>query len=94
MDFSDLSLYDKYASSLSSSSLPTLPLKVEATFYYAGISRSPPKLVYRTSKDPFVMPKGPEAYRRLKTSIQSTTTNLATKWEDVRPKVRDLLGKQ
>ncbi|GBE89935.1 hypothetical protein SCP_1702610 [Sparassis crispa] len=45
-DFSDLSLDDKYASSVSSGSPPHVISKVEATLYYAGISRSPPKLVY------------------------------------------------
>jgi hypothetical protein len=51
-DLSDLSLYDEHASSVSSGPPPHVISKVEATFYYAGISRSPPKLVYRTSKDP------------------------------------------
>src|SRR5260370_22211511 len=94
MDFSDLSLYDKYTSSVSSSSPPYVISKVEPTFYYAGISRSPPKLVYCTSKDPFVMPKGPEAYRRLKHLYPVYDHKLRDKWEDVRPKVRDLLHKQ
>jgi hypothetical protein len=88
-DFSDLSLYD-----VSSGSPPHIISKVEATFYYAGISRSPPKLVYRTSKDPFVMPKGPEAYHRLKHLYPVCDHKLGDKWEDVRPKVRDLLDKQ
>ncbi len=73
---------------------PYVISKVEATFYYAGISRSPPKLVYRTSKDPFVMPKGPEAYRRLKHLYPVYDHKLGDKWEDVRPKFRDLLDKQ
>ncbi|KAH7890436.1 hypothetical protein F5I97DRAFT_1922768 [Phlebopus sp. FC_14] len=86
----DLSLYDEYASSVP----PYAISKFEATFYYAGISRSPPKLVYRTSKDPFVMPKGPEAYRRLKYLYPVYDHELGDKWEDVCPKVRDLLDKQ
>ena len=94
MDFSDLGLYDEYASSVSSGSPPYVISKVEATFYYAGISRSPPKLVYRTSKDPFVMPKGPEAYRPLRYLYPVYDHKLGDKREDVRPKVRDLLDKQ
>ena len=92
-DFSDLRLYDEYTSSVSSP--PHVVSKVEAAFYYAGISRSPPKLVYRTSKDSFVMPmpKGPEAYRRLKHLYPVYDHKLGDKWEDVRPKVRDLLDK-
>jgi hypothetical protein len=93
-DFSDLSLHDEYASSVSSGSSPHVISKVEATFYYAGISFSPPKLVSRTSTDPFVMPKGPEAYRRLKHLYPVYDHKLGDKWEDVGPKVRDLLDKQ
>ena len=93
-DFSDPSLYDECASSVSSGSPPHVISKVEATFYYAGISRSPPKLVYRTSGDPFVMPKGPEAYRHLKYLYPVYDHELGDKWEDIGPKVRDLLDKQ
>ena len=92
-DFSDLSLYDKYTSSVPSGSPPYVISKAEATFYYAGISRSPPKLVYRTSRDPFVMPRGPEAYRRLKYLYPVYDHKLGNKWEYVRPKVRGLLDK-
>ena len=67
--------------------------KVEATFYYAGIQRSPPKLVYRTSKDPFEPPTGPEAYRHLKYLYPVCDQRLGERWEDVRPKIRDLLDK-
>lgn len=95
MDFSDLSLYDEQASSVSSGSeAPYVVSHVEATFYYAGISRSPPKLVYRTSKDPFVMPKGPEAYRRLKYLYPVYDHELGNKWKDISSKIRDLLDKQ
>jgi len=92
-DFSDPCLDNEYASSVSSAPPPHVISKVEATFYYAGISRSPPKLVYRTSKDPFVMPKGPEAYRRLKHPYPVYDHKLGDNWENVRPKVRDLLDK-
>jgi hypothetical protein len=93
-NLSDLSLHNENASSVSSGSPPYVISKAEATFYYAGISRSPPKLVYRTSRDPFVMSKGPEAYRRLKHLYPVYDHKLGDKWEDVRPKVRDLLDKQ
>ncbi|KAG8993826.1 hypothetical protein FRB90_000594 [Tulasnella sp. 427] len=41
--------------------------KIEAHLYYAGIGGKGrgPKLIYRTSKDEFVEPEGPGAYRRL-----------------------------
>ncbi|KAG9082178.1 hypothetical protein FS749_007058, partial [Ceratobasidium sp. UAMH 11750] len=42
--------------------------KLEARLYYAGLSGPGgrgPKLIYRTSKDVFIPPDGPEAYRRL-----------------------------
>jgi hypothetical protein len=93
-DFSDLGLSNEYTSSVSSGSPPYAISNVEATFYYAGISRSPPKLVYRTSRNPFVTPKGPEAYRRLKQLYPVYDHKLGDKWEDIRPKVRDLLDKQ
>ena len=47
---------------------------LEANFYYASLSPSHdgrglnnrgPRLIYRTSKDKFVPPTGPEAYRGL-----------------------------
>jgi hypothetical protein len=93
-DFSDLSLYDEDASGVSSGFSPYVISKAEATFYYAGIFRTPPKLVYRTSRDPFVIPKGPEAYRRLKHLYPAFDHKLGDKWEDVRHKVCDLLDKQ
>lgn len=94
MDFSDFSLYGQYPSSISSGASPYTISQVESTFYYAGISGSPPKLVYRTSKDPFVMPKRPEAYRHLKHLYPVYHHELGNKWEDIGPKVRDILDKQ
>lgn len=90
-DFTDPSLYDEH---VSSGSPPNAISKVEATFYYSGISNSPPKLVYLTSKDPFVMPKGPEAYRRLKYLYPVYDHKLGDKWGDLGPKVRHLLDEQ
>jgi len=68
--------------------------KAEAMFYYAGISPTPPKLVYRTGGDktPWVMPKGQQAYRRLKQAPGVFSHKLNAIWnDDVGPKVRDLL---
>ena len=93
-DPSTMSLSGELASSFSSYSFPDTISKVEATLYYAGISRSPPKLVYRTLKDPFVMPKEPEAYRRLKYLCPVYGHKLGDKWEDVCLKIRDLLDKE
>ncbi|KIJ15055.1 hypothetical protein PAXINDRAFT_12314 [Paxillus involutus ATCC 200175] len=90
-NFSNLSLCDKYTSSIPSGSPSNV---VEATFYFAGIFCSPPKLVYHMSKDPFIMSKGPEVYHCLKHLYSVYDYNLGNKWEDIRPKVCDLLNKQ
>ena len=65
------------------------PSLAEEAFYYARISHSPPKVVYRTSKDPFVAPKGPDACRRVKHLYPVHDPKLGEKWEDVGLKVRD-----
>jgi hypothetical protein len=67
--------------------------KAEAMFYYAGISPTPPKLVYRTGADktPWVKPTGQEAYRKLKQARGVFGHKLNDIWNDVGPKVRDLL---
>ncbi|KAG2075077.1 hypothetical protein BDR04DRAFT_77602 [Suillus decipiens] len=83
-----------FSDPIPSGSSPFDVSRAEATFYYAGISSSPPKLVFRTSKDPFVIPKGPEAYRCLKQLCPVYNHELGDKWEDVCPKVRDILDKQ
>ena len=64
-------------------------------FYYAGISLTPSKLVYRTDSGtrPFTMPKGLEAYRRLKRARGVFGQPLNVVWKTtVGPKVRDLLN--
>ncbi|KAG8894498.1 hypothetical protein FRB99_001223 [Tulasnella sp. 403] len=70
-DLSDLSLWSQdNSSSIGSVSPPYAVSKLEAALYYSGVSghnRVPPKLIYRTSKDVFVPPTGPEAYRRFMT---------------------------
>jgi len=63
-------------------------------FYYAGISQSPPKLLYRTGATPWVKPTGPEAYTRLKQARGVFGHKLNVVWDDVGPKVRDLLSTQ
>ncbi len=70
-----------YASSASSNPPRYVVSKAEAMFYYAGISPTPPKLVYRTQ----------EAYRRLKQARGVFDHKLNVIWNDVGPKVRDLL---
>lgn len=62
-------------------------------FYHAGVSPTPPKLVYRTGSDkmPWVKPTGQEAYRRLKEARGVFGHKLNAIWNDVGPKVRDLL---
>lgn len=93
-NFSDLSLVDDYASSASSDWPQYQVSKAEATFYYAGISPAPPKLVYRTGVTPWVKPTGLEAYRRLKQARGVFGHKLNVVWDDVGPKVRDLLSAQ
>ncbi|KAI0760742.1 hypothetical protein C8Q74DRAFT_251673 [Fomes fomentarius] len=91
--FSDLSLVSSYASSDSPSHAVS---KLEAFFYYSGISPTPPKLVYRTgsSKAPWVKPTGLEAQRRLKQASGVFSHKLNLVWSDVGPRARDLLKAQ
>ena len=93
-DFPQLSLYDDYASSTSPSSPPYAISKFEAMFYYSGISPTPPRLVYRTGKTPWVMPNGPEAYRRLKQLRGVFGHKINDEWKNLGPKVCDLLDSQ
>lgn len=65
----------------------------EANLYYAGVrSRGyGPKLIYRTSRDKFKEPTGPEAYKRLMRIVAVPDShNFAQKglWDSVRDKVR------
>ena len=94
-EFSELSLLKDYKSSLSSD-LPYVVSKLEAMFYYSGISPNPPKLVYRTGslKMPWVMPTGPEAYRKFKRARGVFGHRLNDIWNVVGPLVRDLLKTQ
>jgi len=92
--FSNFSFNSDSASSGLSDSPPHSVSHAEAMFYYAGISPTPPKLVYRTGSDarPFIMPKGPEAHRRLKAACGLYGHSLNLVWKTtVGPKVRDLL---
>ena len=53
------------ASSATSYTDPHAVSEDEAEFYYAGL-HSRPHLLYRTGKEPWSPPRGPEAYCRLK----------------------------
>ncbi|KAJ7077374.1 hypothetical protein B0H15DRAFT_861665 [Mycena belliarum] len=93
---SDLSLVSDYASSTSTDPPSHAVSKLEALFYYSGISPTPPKLVYRTgsSKAPWVKPTGLEAQRRLKQVRGVFGHKLDLVWSDVGPRARDLLKAQ
>ena len=95
-EFSQHDLLSDYASVASSNSPPHLVSKLEAMFYYSGISPTPPKLVYRTGslKTPWVKPTGPESYRKLKQARGVFVHRLSVVWKDVGPVVRDLLNAQ
>ncbi|KAG8993344.1 hypothetical protein FRB90_000723 [Tulasnella sp. 427] len=84
---------DGTSSASSNSSLHSVS-NTEAMFYYAGISPTPPRLVYCTGSHarPFIKPKGLEAYRQLKEArgVFNHPLNLVWKTE-AGPKVRDLL---
>jgi hypothetical protein len=68
---------------------PTLPAtsdphavsKTEAQSYYAGLP-SEPVLLYRTGKDLWSPPRGPEAQRRLKELCEVFTHPIADVWND------------
>ena len=75
--------------------IPYAVSTAEAMYYYAGISRSPPKLVFRTSKTPWVKPTGPEAYRHLKQLREVYGHKLNDHWDNtIGPEVLDLLDQQ
>ncbi|RDB23489.1 hypothetical protein Hypma_008958 [Hypsizygus marmoreus] len=65
----------------SSPSLPSSLPEKEATMYYAGLPSSP-RLLARTSKNPWEEPKGPEAYRKLKQLGVVFDHKINTVWED------------
>ncbi|TFY63003.1 hypothetical protein EVG20_g6495, partial [Dentipellis fragilis] len=94
-DLSYLGIGSNDTASSSSSDLPPYFVSTkEAVFYYAGISPTPPKLVYRTGSDarPFIMPKGLEAYRQLKQARGVFGHALNKVWKtSVGPKVCQLL---
>jgi hypothetical protein len=55
--------------------------KAEALSYYAGLP-SEPVLLYRTGKEQWSPPRGPEAYRRLKELCEVFTHPIANVWND------------
>jgi hypothetical protein len=66
----------------SAASYPHDPYAVseaEAMFYYAGL-HSGPTLLYRTGKEQWSLPRGPEAYRRLKELREVFTHPIAEVW--------------
>ncbi|THH28675.1 hypothetical protein EUX98_g5521 [Antrodiella citrinella] len=70
--------------------------KLEAVFYYTGLSPNSkgPKLVYRTSSDEFVVPDGPEAYKRLMKLVYVDEDHELGKdglWDIIRDQIVDLL---
>jgi hypothetical protein len=66
--------------------------KAEAQSYYAGLP-SEPTLVYRTGKEQWSPPSGPEAQRRLK-ELREVFGHLITKvWHDLAWKVVSVMNK-
>jgi hypothetical protein len=64
-----------------SDSDPHAVSKAEALSYYAGLP-SGPVLLYRTGKEQWSLPRGPEAYRRLKELCEVFTHPIANVWND------------
>jgi len=62
----------------------------EAKFYYLGLP-SKPRLVYRTGPVPWTEPTGLEAYRELKELCPVFGHKLNAIWNDLGPKVCDIL---
>jgi hypothetical protein len=103
-DYSDhSSLWETDPSSSSVSSVEFSPYdisKLEAYLYYFGI-RGPrlwgPKLIFRTSKDVFTAPSGPEQDPRLMRLLpvyEHYKLGKDNLWAAIRSKVRDLLEAQ
>ena len=70
--------------------------KLEANLYYAGVGPQGhgPKLIYRTSKDVFKEPSGPEAYKRLMRVIAVPGNHEFgpnVTWDVIRDQVRGLV---
>ena len=94
------SLWDKdsFSSSVSYVESPRYDIsKLEAHLYYFGIRgprRLGPKLIFRTSKDVFTAPSGPEQDPRLMRICPVYEHHKLGKddlWATIRSKVRDLL---
>ncbi|KZT35705.1 hypothetical protein SISSUDRAFT_1008354, partial [Sistotremastrum suecicum HHB10207 ss-3] len=68
---------------------PHTPTSYESKFYYAGISPTPPSLIYRSSSlsRPFNAPTGPEAYRKLRELRPVSDHPIVQIWGDVGRKV-------
>lgn len=82
IEFSPLSIYEEVP--------PYSVSQAESIFYYSGLPSSP-KLVYRTGTTPWKLPRGPEAYRRLKQLYPVFSHRLNDVWKDLGPKIWRLL---
>ena len=87
---------DSVSSATTADSSPHEVSKIESNLYYAGVGPKGrgPKLIYRTSKDKFEEPSGPEAYKRVMRLIGVPRTHdlgpNAT-WDMIRDQARGLL---
>lgn len=84
---------DADESSISSGTPPYAVSAAEAMYYYSGISPSPPRLVFRTSKTPWIKPTGPEAYRDLKRLCPVYSHKLNNDWSIIGLQIVELLDK-
>jgi hypothetical protein len=94
------SLWEKDSSVSSVESSRYYVSKLEAYLYYFGIRgprRRGPKLIFRTSKDVFTAPSGPEQDPRLmwlRPVYEHHKLGKDDLWATIRSKVRDLLDAQ
>jgi hypothetical protein len=95
-DTNEFSLEEHLASTFRNSSFfspPYAASNAEAMFYYSGLC-SGPRLVYRTGTTPWNLPTGPEAYRVLKELRPVFGHKLNVVWNELGPKVCQLLDSQ
>ena len=97
------SLWENDSSSFSVSSVESSPHevpKLEAYLYYFGLRgprRRGPKLIFRTSKDVFTAPSGPEQelrHMQLRPVYEHHILSEGDLWPTIRSEVRDLLEAQ
>jgi hypothetical protein len=73
--------FDRDAASSTTSVDPYAVSMEEALSYYAGLP-SQPALIYRTGKEQWSPPRGPEAYRRLKELCEVFAHPIVKVWND------------